>query len=498
MPIQWFIIICFISLSFLAVSTVLLIRVKKEKDYISKTKETLLAALYSFIPQMEIIFSFYIALEGVKEIEEDPVLKKRFEKIREEIAQVRSAVMSINEFRAEIKKQDKIDYKIVNLLEHQLKIVNHNLFVSSVNIIGTIQQFFATYVNNKELLSDTTYTMARLIFYLSSIVPILSDFTGSSNEISKQVIMEMVEKFEIISNFSEQITKDIQATMTGLMDENRRDSLAAVVKKARLVVEEFENFFQDMQKLKEVSNNFVEKSVDKLKSISDMANSIEEIAETIKIISLNVSVEAANTGSTGKGFQVLARDLREFAIRTRQFAQDVKLRVRDTIVTTEKLKDDYLDNMNRVYEYVIGIKESLEEFAETINRSFDKIKAVIQSLEMFSDKIETGIKDVVGQLQYYDVRSQEVEHISVFISDILERFYSDVDQSKIDNILSENEKTAVRNEMIKNIHRLVSTSNERAILQKYEISYGLKSKEDVEKEVRELGSSSDDESIFVF
>lgn len=490
---KWFYwLIIFILIVVIIVLLFTIQKIRKEHLNNELVRQIVLNSLQAFVPQMEIIFSLFVSLRDIKNVEEEGAISFQYDEMKDEIMKIRKAVKSINSYKNSLRTKNDRIVEVFTDLTLQLRQVNTSLYTSSVQIIGIMSQFSNAYINNKSLLNTSSLKMAEIIYYLSSIVPILSDFSGSSNEVSKEIIMSMIDKFNVISEFSSQITTDIKQTMADLMDENREDSLAHVVKKAQSLLSEFEMFFQDMQNLKTVSNNFVQKSVEKLKSIEDIAGSIEEIAETIKVISLNVSIEAANTGNVAKGFQVLARDLREFALKTMNFAHDVKARVKDAMQTTESLKEDYIDKMNSVYEYVSGIRISLESFGNIIKNSFSKIKDVIASLQDFSKRIENGIKEVVGQLQYYDVRSQEVEHISVFISGILEKFYMEMDSTRINVILTDEHKEQIRREILMDIDSMITTSNERTILRKYELAYGLIISDHTDM------SKDDEDSIFVF
>lgn len=448
---------------------------KKIDEYNQLYQKILLSSFDLFTPHMEIVFSFFVSMDDFnKSRSDDAELSGQFAELKRDIAGIRRTILTTQKRVKRLKSEDFLNLKKMTEVLLALEKLKQNLYSTSVHVILTINEFSGRFMRDEKLIEQTNTTMAEIIYYLSSIVPILSDFSSTSNEISKQIIITLIQKFEVISNFSNKITGDIQITMTDLMSEERNDSLAFVVKRTKEVIEEFETFFGDMRELKTISNEFVDKSVEKLKGIADIAASIEDIAETIKVISLNVSVEAANTGNVAKGFQVLARDLREFALKTTRFAQDVKSRVKDAMQTTETLKVDYVKRMEEVYDYVVGIKDSLESFGTIINESFIKITGVIETLRSFSGKIEDGIKDVIGQLQYYDIRSQEVEHIGIFIENILLKFSSNMDAMKIETILSEEHKKEIRKNILESIEAFITTSSERKILEKYEKLYEIR------------------------
>ena len=255
-----------------------------------------------------------------------------------------------------------------------------------------------------------------------------------------------------------------------------------------------------MEKLKTVSDNFTEKTTEKLQNIQGIANSIEEIAQTIKVLSLNVSIEAANTGNAGKGFQVLARDLREFTSKTMNFAKEVKSRVKDALNTTDELKNQYIQSVGSVYSYIDEIKVSILSFEKIIHDSFDKIKIIINNIKIFASYIDNGIKEVVGKLQYYDITSQEVSHLGLFIERIfVNLFNSKMIDKNVSDFLSDDNKAFIKQDVLRIISEIITTANERKILSKYENMFGIKLQADItieNKADQELKGK--DDSIILF
>lgn len=452
---------------------------KRMTLYIREERSRLLTSYYTINSQMDIIISLFMTLERVRRIENNSSLNIKYEKLRNYVYKMKESILNFNEYQAILQNPEDVDEI---RLENLIKEINHNLYDVSKNIVAIVEDFTHVYSDSRVEIKDTNYNMATLVYFLSNIIPIISDLSSTSNKFSKNIIITVITQFEEIANFSSLITEDIQNTMKDLMDEAREDSLAYIIKKAHEVVQDFEVFFKSMEKLKSVSGNFVDTSITKLRNIADIAESIEEIAETIKVISLNVSIEAANAGSSGKGFQVLARDLREFAQKTRSFAQDVKLRVSDTILTTENLKDDYMRNMESVYKYVEEIKTSIVAFENIIINSFEKIKNIINTLKNFSSRISQGIKDIVGKLQYYDITSQEVEHLSKFIEQIFRKSSSQLHEFRIESILDTDKRQEIKRDILETIKEIITTKNEREIFNEYQRIFGFSPEEEPEDE----------------
>ncbi|NPV01730.1 MAG: methyl-accepting chemotaxis protein [Brevinematales bacterium] len=464
------------------------------RKYLLESRNRMLTSFYTVHSVMNLIINLFMLLEKVRLPGEDSFVDVKFEKLRSNIYKIKETLLSFAEYEEMLAHPETVNEE---LIEKGLKEINSTFYSINENIIAAMNDFVEAFFGKRENIKKSSSSMATLIYFLANIIPIISDLSSSSNRFSREVILQVIAQFEEIASFSNRITDDIQVTMSDLMNENNEDSLAFIIKRAHSVVEDFDTFYKSMDSLKDVSNHFVDTSVDKLKNISDIANSIEEIAETIKVISLNVSIEAANTGNIGKGFQVLARDLRQFAHTTMQFAQDVKNRVQETMLTTENLKTGYLQNMESVYRYGDEIKQSIESFERIIIKSFDKIRGIIDTLRGFSSRIDTGIKDVVGKLQYYDITSQEVEHLSQFIEQIFKISSSRIDEFQIDKILGNDSRLSIKKEILDTVNNIITTKNEREIYDTYTKIFGMRSEEiNIDNKVGDdLGVNLSDQTV---
>ncbi|OHD60012.1 MAG: hypothetical protein A2014_03245 [Spirochaetes bacterium GWF1_49_6] len=84
---------------------------------------------------------------------------------------------------------------------------------------------------------------------------------------------------------------------------------------------------------------------------------------------------------------------------------------------------------------------------------------------------------MVGKLQYYDITSQEVEHLGQFIEQIFKISSTRIDEFQIDKILGNDSRLSIKKEILDTVNNIITTKNEREIYDTYTKIFGMRSEE---------------------
>ena len=139
-----------------------------------------------------------------------------------------------------------------------------------------------------------------------------------------------------------------------------------------------------------------------------VTKAIEDIAFQTGILALNASVEASHAGSAGKGFSVVAEEVRSLAAKSTEAAQNtnelIKRSIQDVKTGTEST-DLAVSTMQRINECIQAIKTLMDEIAA----------ASVQQSEMIAF-VENGIKEISTVVQANSSAAKESAEVSMELS----------------------------------------------------------------------------------
>ncbi|WP_010250616.1 methyl-accepting chemotaxis protein [Acetivibrio cellulolyticus] len=120
--------------------------------------------------------------------------------------------------------------------------------------------------------------------------------------------------------------------------------------------------------------------------IGEVTNTITEIASRTNLLALNAAIEAARSGQQGKGFAVLAEEIRKLAERSNNAAGEIKKLIKE-IQGRIQVSVDFMGNG------LLGVEEGVEK----INNVKTNISEVIDSIRYVVDSIKTTAEDACRQ-----------------------------------------------------------------------------------------------------
>ena len=321
------------------------------------------------------------------------------------------------------KQKDLIADKAVEEKKHtdaSLSTLKMVLNQSSENLqIGT------DLTNQVGNLSESFAIIKNLYDYLNTQSEILSEKTNTISSSSKQV-MEHVKTMQ--SNISDQNTSlnktsdemtEISRTILNINNiaDERKESMKLMEKNIGIQQEKISELVKEVEKVQQSTT-----------IISNFVATVNAVAGRTGLLAMNASIEAAHAGASGKGFSVIAQEIRKLSDETNKNAHNIE------------------EELNQIIEMVAVASETARDCIEYASSSTQNLSTTIEGIEEILagiGSISLGIEGVLGSLQDVVEKSatsdtlveQSVEQINdegTAIDSITE--FANVIQEKVQNM----------------------------------------------------------------
>ncbi len=245
----------------------------------------------------------------------------------------------------------------------------------------------------KKQINEITRGVAVLSSTISEITAATSELAASSTENASSIsettttIEELKQTAQVASEKAKEISesskKNIQVANEG---EKAVELTSAGMSRIR---EQMESIVESIMKLSEQNQ-----------SIGDIMNSINDLAEQSNLLAVNAAIEAAKAGEEGKGFSVVATEVKNLAEQSKQATQqvrgiltDIQKAISNAALATEE--------GNKVVE--TGLKQSTEAgtsiktLADVIEKATDNTSQIAVSVQEQSvgiDQINEAIRNI--------------------------------------------------------------------------------------------------------
>lgn len=315
---------------------------------------------------------------------------------------------------------------LVRLSNTMNRVANGDLSIEPVQVknkdeIGTLVKSFNKMTNDlRAVISHINESSSHVAASSEQLTASSEQSTSAAEQVARIAQETATATNQQLSRFQE-VTASIQEMASGMdqISNNSETMLGSTENAVELtekgstsvenVVEQMQQIYQSVDNTTKLINTLGERS----KDITGIVSLITNIADQTNLLALNAAIEAARAGEHGKGFAVVADEVRKLAEESKKSADQIT----EMIILIQKDTEQAVASMeagNKQVETGLShtnhAKAAFSEITAAINSVTEKVQEVsasVQEMNALSSQISTAIQHVEEISQEGYKNSQE-------------------------------------------------------------------------------------------
>lgn len=217
---------------------------------------------------------------------------------------------------------------------------------------------------------------------------------------------------EVVTNLNNFVSKACAESATTALETEQR------IVNNKAFIASLEGYIQQRIVAAKEEQRRSEEVVAQAKSLQPLVALVNQIAGQTNLLALNAAIEAARAGEAGRGFAVVADEVRKLSVETVSAARKINdgivavaASIEERLISkaTENLNTDEQQDLRQFAEQLMSLGNSYEGLTE-------RERALLDHIRDSSAKLSAMFMDTMASVQFQDVTRQQIEHVIAGLS----------------------------------------------------------------------------------
>ncbi len=242
--------------------------------------------------------------------------------------------------------------------------------------------------------------MPRLQNVISEAVTQLNQsFIGLSNKSGQQ------------SDLIHNVISQVSASTNGAETDVKTNSMGDFVAETDAVIQNYVDLLVDISDKSIEAVHKIEDMTQQMDKMFSVINDIRGLSEQTNLLALNAAIEAARAGEAGRGFAVVADEVRSLSVNSNKLNDLVIQQVNNAKTTIDQVREIVGAIASTDMNMAIEAKGHVDEMLDAAGKINLAIAAALEQLTGLATTIGQDVNSATIALQFEDIARQLSEHV---------------------------------------------------------------------------------------
>lgn len=317
----------------------------------------------------------------------------------------------------------KISLKGLNVINQSLAFIDegdltYDISDKYLQKEDEVGQMARSVSNMKNSLKEMIYNiksqsrkMEEMTSRINSGADKLKDDVDNISDATQQLSVGMEEtsaSTEEVNASAVEIEK-VAETVANRAEEGSK-SIAEVYEKTNKLKNDFQISQKNIYKIYSETKEELLKALDEVKAmdqISLLSNSIMEITDQTNLLALNAAIEAARAGESGRGFTVVAEEIRKLAENSRDTVGKIQQITERAVKSVDYLSKSASKILDFIDTDIIKDYDRMVKSTERYTEDMYNIEDLINDFSAISEELLASIQEVLGAIEEVTIANNE-------------------------------------------------------------------------------------------